>query len=96
MPRRPLPAWRTYPENLDAPPAVVAFFHSVPGLACLPRLILALPVVFIEGGAWGIRLGCWLLQLTGLARFVGASYGPQQPGTRRVDEARVAYRPGCY
>jgi hypothetical protein len=28
-------------------------------------------------GAWGIRLVCLLLKLTGLDRFVGASYGTQ-------------------
>ena len=92
VPRRPLQAWRTYQENLDAHPAVVAFFHSVPGLAFLHRLILALHVVFVEVGACGIRLVCLLLQLTGLDRFVGASYGTQQQVNRRVEEAIVAYR----
>jgi hypothetical protein len=32
------------------------------------------------------------LELTGLNRFVGASYGPQQQVNRRVEEAIVAYR----
>jgi hypothetical protein len=92
VPRSTLQAWRTYQENLDEHPAVVAFFHSVPGLAFLHRLILALHVVFIEVGACGIRLVCLLLKLTGLDRFVGASYGTQQQVNRRVEEAIVAYR----
>ena len=92
VPRSTLQAWRTYQETLDEHPTVVAFFHSVPGLAFLPRLILALHVVFIEVGACGIRLVCLLLKLTGLDRFVGASYGTQQQVNRRVEEAIVAYR----
>ena len=35
---------------------------------------------------------CLLLELTGLNRFVGASYGTQQQVNRRVEEAIVAYR----
>jgi len=92
VPRSTLQAWRTYQENLDEHPAVVAFFHSVPGLAFLHRLILALHVVFVEVGACGIRLVCLLLKITGLDRFVGASYGTQQQVNCRVEQAIVAYR----
>jgi hypothetical protein len=92
VPRSTLQAWRTYQETLDEHPAVVAFWHSVPGLAFLHRLILALHVVFVEIGACGIRLVCLLLKLTGLNRFVGASYGTQQQVNRRVEEAIVVYR----
>src|SRR5215471_791405 len=35
VPRSTLQAWRAYHECLDASPVVVAFFHSVPGLAFL-------------------------------------------------------------
>jgi hypothetical protein len=63
VPRSTLQAWRTYQESLDACPAVVAFFHSVPGLAFLHRLVLALHVVFVEIGACGIRLGRLSLQV---------------------------------
>ena len=92
VPRSTLQAWRMYQERLDACPAVVAFFHSVPGLAFLHRLVLAIHLVCTEVGACGIRLVCLLLQLTGLNRFVGASYGTQQQINRRVEEAIVAYR----
>jgi hypothetical protein len=93
VPRSTLQAWRAYQERLAESPAVVAFFHSVPGLAFLPRLVLALHVVFVAGGACGIRLVCLLLKRTGLNRFVGASYGTQQQVNRRVEEAIVAYGP---
>jgi hypothetical protein len=92
VPRSTLQAWRTYQESLDACPAVVACFHSVPGLAFLHRLVLALHVVFVEIGACGIRLVCLVLELTGLNRFVGASFGTQQQVNRHVEEAMVTYQ----
>jgi len=92
VPRSTLQAWRAYQERLDESPAVVAFFHSVAGLAFLHRLVLATHLVYTEVGACGIRLVCLFLQLTGLNRFVGASYGTQQQVNRRVEEAIVAYR----
>ena len=92
VPRSTLQAWWAYQENLDESPVVVAFFHSVPGLAFLHRLVLAFHLVCVEIGACGIRLVCLLWQLTGLNRFVGASYGTQQQVNRRVEEAIVAYR----
>jgi hypothetical protein len=77
-PRSTPQAWRAYPEHLDESPAVVAFLHSVPGLACLHRLVLAIHLVCTEVGAGGMRLVCLFLRITGLKRFVGASYGTQQ------------------
>ena len=49
--------------------------RSVPGLAFLHRLVLAIHLVCVEVGACGIRLGCLLLKLTGLNRFVGRPIG---------------------
>ena len=92
VPRSTLQAWRMYQDRLDACPTVVAFFQSVHGLAFLHRLVLALHLVCVEVGACGIRLVCLVLELTGLNRFVGASYGTQQQVNRRVEEAIVAYR----
>ena len=92
VPRTTLQAWRAWQDRLDACPQVVAFFESMPGLAFLHRLILALHVVFVEVGACGIRLVCLCLKLTGLDRFVGASYGTQPQVNRHVEEAIVAYQ----
>ena len=44
VPRSTLQVWRAYQERLDEHPAVVAFFHSSPGLACLHRLVLGIHV----------------------------------------------------
>src|SRR5215475_14198991 len=40
----------------------------------------------------GIRLACLFLNLTGLDRFVAASYGAQQQVNRQIEEAIAAYR----
>jgi Family of unknown function (DUF6399) len=92
VPRSTLQAWRAYHESLDEHPAVVAFFHSAPGLAFLHRLVIAIHLVCTEVGACGIRLVCLLCNLTGLDRFVAASYGTQQQVNRQVEEAIVTYR----
>lgn len=92
VPRSTLQAWRAYQEPLDECPTVVAFLHSPPGLACLHRLVLALPVVCVEVGACGIRLVGLCLQSIGRNRFVGASYGAQQQLNCHVEEAIVRYR----
>jgi len=92
VPRSTLQAWQAYQESLDEHPAVVAFFHSTPGLAFLHRLVLGIHLVCTEVGACGIRLVCLLVQLTGLDRFVAASYGAQPQVNRQVEEAIVAYR----
>src|SRR5262249_59143742 len=92
VPRSTLQAWQAYQESLDESPAVVAFFHSPAGLAFLHRLVLAFHLVCVEVGACGIRLVCLLLTLTGLDRFVAASYGAQQQVNRQGEEAIVTYR----
>jgi hypothetical protein len=92
VPRTTLQAWRAWQERLDACPQMIAFFESTPGLAFLHRLVLAFHVVCVEIGACGIRLVCLWLELTGLHRFVGASFGTQQRLNRRVEEAIVTYR----
>src|SRR5262249_45995024 len=87
VPRTTLQAWRAWQASLDACPRVVQFFHRVPGLAFLHRLVMALQVVFVEIGACGMRRVCLFVQLTGLNRFGGASSGTQQQVNRRVEEA---------
>jgi hypothetical protein len=92
VPRSTLQAWRAWHDTLDACPHVVTFFQSGSGLAYLHRLVMALHVVFVEIGACGIRLVCLFLEMTGLNRFVGASFGTQQRLNLSVEEAMVAYR----
>ena len=92
VPRSTLQAWHSWHATLDSCPHVALFFQSGPGLAFLHRLVLALHLVCVEVGACGIRLVCLLLNLTGLDRFVAASYGAQQQVNRQVEQAIVDYR----
>jgi hypothetical protein len=92
VPRTTLQAWRTWHDTLDICPDVARFFQSGPGLAFLHRLVMAFHLVCVEVGACGIRLACLFLKLTGLDRFVAASYGAQQHVNRQIEEAIVAYR----
>jgi Family of unknown function (DUF6399) len=91
VPRTTLQAWRIWHDSLDICSHVVEFFQSGPGLAFLHRIVIAFHVVCVEVGACGIRLVCLFLHLTGLDRFVAASYGAQQQVNRRVEEAMVTY-----
>ena len=59
--------------------------QSGPGLAFVHRLVMAFHLVCVEVGACGIRLACLFLQLSGLDRFVAASYGAQQQVNRQVE-----------
>src|SRR5499427_6312650 len=91
VPRTTLQAWRLWHDTLDSGPHVANFLQSGPGLAFLHRLVMACHVVCVAVGACGIRLVCLFLHLTGLDRFVAASYGAQQQVNRRVEEAIVVY-----
>lgn len=91
VPRTTLQAWRRWHDTLDTCPHVADFFQSGPGLAFLHRLVIAFHLVCVEIGACGIRLVCLFLHLTGLDRFVAASYGAQQQVNLQVEHAIVAY-----
>jgi hypothetical protein len=92
VPRTTLQAWRLWHDTLDSCPHVAAFFQSGPGLAFLHRIVIAFHLVCVEVGACGIRLVCLFLNLTGLNRFVAASYGAQQQVNVQVEQAMVTYR----
>lgn len=89
VPRTTLQAWRIWHDTLDICPHVADFFQSGPGLAFLHRLVIAFHMVCVEVGACGIRLVCLFLNLTGLNRFVAASYGAQQQVNVQVEQAMV-------
>jgi hypothetical protein len=92
VPRTTLQAWRLWHDTLDICPPVAEFFQSGPGLAFLHRLVIAFHLACVEVGACGIRIVCLFLNLTGLDRFVAASYGAQQHVTSQVEHAIVNYR----
>jgi len=91
VPRTTRQAWRLWHDTLDICPHVAEFFQSSPGLAFLHRLVIAFHLVCVEVGACGIRLVCLFLNLTGLDRFVAASYGAQRQVNLHVEQAMVAY-----
>jgi hypothetical protein len=91
VPRTTLQAWRVWHDTLDICPHVAEFFQSGPGLAFLHRIVIAFHLVCVEVGACGIRLVCLFLHLTGLNRFVAASYGAQQQVNLQVEQAMVTY-----
>lgn len=91
VPRTTLQAWRVWHDSLDICPHVADFFQSGPGLAFLHRIVIAFHMVCVEVGACGIRLVCLFLHLTGLDRFVAASYGAQQQVNVQIEQAMVAY-----
>src|SRR5215831_3502319 len=91
VPRTTLQAWRRWHDTLDTCPHVADFFQSGPGLAFLHRLVIAFHLVCVEVGACGIRLVCLFLHVTGLNRFVAASYGAQQQVNLQVEQAIVTY-----
>jgi hypothetical protein len=92
VPRTTLQAWRMWHASLDICPHVAEFFQSGPGLAFLHRLVIGFHLVCVEVGACGIRLVCLFLHLTGLDRFVAASYGAQQQVNVQIEQAMVTYR----
>jgi cob(I)alamin adenosyltransferase len=91
VPRTTLQAWRLWHDTLDMCSHVTDFFQSGPGLAFLHRIVIACHLVCVEVGACGIRLVCLFLNLTGLNRFVAASYGAQQQVNVQIEQAMVTY-----
>jgi hypothetical protein len=53
--------------------------------------VIAFHMVCVEVGACGIRLVCLFLQMTGLDRFIAASYGAQQRVNVQIEQAIVDY-----
>src|SRR5262245_55801686 len=91
VPRTTLQAWRMWHDSLDICPHVAEFLQSGPGLAFLHRIVIVFHLVCVEVGACGIRLVCLFLHLTGLDRFVAASYGAQQQVNVHIEQAIVDY-----
>jgi hypothetical protein len=78
VPRATLEYWRRRQTTIPADPTVVAFFESPAGVEFLRHLVVAAHFCMSYVGNCGIRVVCQYLELTGLAQFIGASYGAQQ------------------
>ena len=91
VPRSTLQHWLKRKQDLDADPALVAFFESPTGLAFLHRLVGACHLTFTQQGMCGLRLVGEFLQRSGLNRFVASSFGSQQAIARQVEQAILDY-----
>jgi hypothetical protein len=78
LPRATLEYWRRRQAPIPADPTVVAFFESPAGVEFLHQLVVAAHFCMSYVGNCGIRVVCQYLELTGLAQFMGSSYGAQQ------------------
>ncbi len=75
IPRSTLQHWLSRRDSVEAAPELTAFFESPAGAVFLRRLVLAAHFVMTLVGPCGIRPVCLFLELTGVDRFVAASYG---------------------
>ena len=91
IPRGTLRHWQQRQGDIDADPEVVAFFTSPSGVAFLHRLVLAAHFVTSFLGPCGVRLVCTFLELSGLAQFVGASYGAQRGVSVAMEQEMAVY-----
>ncbi len=91
VPRSTLQHWLKRKHQIEADPALVAFFESPTGLAFLHRLVGACHLTFTQQGTCGIRLVCEFLQRSGLNRFVATSFGAQQALARQFEQAILDY-----
>src|SRR3954454_14776820 len=91
VPRSTLQHWLKRRHELEADPALVAFFESPTGVAFLHRLVGACHLTFAQQGACGIRLVCAFLRRSGLHRFVASSFGSQQAIARQLEHVLLDY-----
>jgi hypothetical protein len=91
VPRSTLQHWLKRKHELEADPALVAFFESPTGLAFLHRLVGACHLTFTQQGTCGIRLVCAFLRRSGLNRFVASSFGAQQALAHQLEHALLDY-----
>ena len=87
IPRTTLQHWIKRKEEIDADPEIRDFFCSPTGLAFLHRLVLGahFTLVMLSGGS--PRKVAQFLELTGLDRFVGSSYGTQRAISVQMENA---------
>jgi hypothetical protein len=97
IPRSTVGSWlRDDPSGasatVDLEPELVSFFRSSVGLRFLRRVVLALFLVFLFGGACGLRRLSLFLRRTGLDYFVASSTGALHDlaGTIQTDLGRFA------
>src|SRR5260221_12198454 len=82
VPERTLSHWisrnRALIRSSSGPRTLVRFFETPEGVDFLHRVLSAAHLVFVEANDCGIRNLCFFLQLSGLDKFIAASFGAQQ------------------
>jgi hypothetical protein len=76
--RSTLREWSTRAQPGDCPAALAEFLKSPEGVEWLHRQVIAAHFAITLLGGAGVRVVCAFLQLSGLDKFVAASYGTQQ------------------
>lgn len=91
IPRTTLQNWLSRKENIDASPALVAFFESPEGLAFLHRLITAAHFEFTKVGVSSIHNVSNFLKTCGVAPFVACSYTTHQRIAKEMDNELIRF-----
>ncbi|WP_242464817.1 hypothetical protein [Halorhodospira abdelmalekii] len=78
MARGTLRHWLASDAGIEAPAGLAAFCATPEGIAWLQRALVAAHWCISERGGAGIRVVMEFLEYSGLASFIGASYGTQQ------------------
>lgn len=89
VPRSTLQEWLAADGPAD--PGAEAFFASPEGVAWLQRLVVAAHFVITLLAGGGVRRVCEFLRLSGLDRFVAASYGTHQALNVALEEAAAGF-----
>lgn len=91
IPRATLQYWIKRKENIEGEKALVELLESPTGLVFLHQVVMAAQFVITQVGVGGIRLVCQFLELSGLDKFVGSSYGSQQKINQEMQKAIAEY-----
>ncbi len=91
VPRSTLQSWQQRCQHPDLQPELVRFLESPVGYHFLRRLVLALHVVFHQGGHAGLRPLGDFLRLSQLDHFVAPSYGAQQALASQLQDHLITF-----
>lgn len=83
--------WQVRRDEIEADGEWVRFFESEAGMAFLHVAVLGLHFVFGQIGPCGVNMISAYLKLTGLARFVAASYGSQYGVASAMTDATIRF-----
>ena len=91
VPRTTLQHWLSRKKNIDASPALIAFFEGPDGLAFLHRLITAAHLEFTKVGVASIHNVSNFLKACGLEPFVACSYTTHQRVAKKMDKELIKF-----